>query len=189
VPQQVPLEEHSMSIVLRRAEPEDALAIATVHVASWQAGYRGIFDDDFLDALRPEDRAARYDLGHDDPSRPQTTVALRDGEIVGFATIGPSRDEDLDNTGELMALYVEPAHWGEGIGHVLLDGATAQLEARGFSLGSLWVLTDNDRAEALYRKAGWQRDGVSRDETPWGVIATVRRLLLPLGQGDAAESN
>ena len=175
-----------MSVVLRRAEPEDALAIATVHVASWQAGYRGIFDDDFLDALLPEDRATRYDLGHDDDARSQTTVALLDGEIVGFATIGLSRDEDLSNAGELMALYVHPAHWQRGIGHVLLDDATRRLETRGFSLGSLWVLTDNDRAEALYRRAGWQRDGVVRDETPWGVVATVRRLLRPLGRGDVA---
>ena len=172
-----------MSVVLRRAEPEDALAIATVHVASWQAGYRGIFDDDFLDALLPEDRAARYDLGHDDDARPQTTVALHDGEIVGFATIGPSHDEDLTGAGELMALYVDPARWGEGIGNVLLDDATTQLRSQGYSLGSLWVLTDNDRAEQLYQRAGWHRDGVIRDETPWGVIATVQRLVLSLDGG------
>lgn len=164
--------------VLRSAAATDALAIATVHVASWQQGYRHIFDHDFLDALVPEDRVARYDLGHEDLSRPRTTVALVADHVVGFVTIGPSRDDDLPAAGEIMALYVHPAHWGQGVGGVLLADATRQLIEADFALGSLWVLTDNVDAERLYRRAGWQRDGSVRDETPWGVVATVRRLRL-----------
>ncbi|HEY1808803.1 MAG TPA: hypothetical protein VGG42_09585 [Acidobacteriaceae bacterium] len=40
---------------LRLAEPPDAMAAARVHVRSWQAAYRGLMPDAFLDQLRPED--------------------------------------------------------------------------------------------------------------------------------------
>lgn len=170
----------AMSTSLRLAQPADALAVATVHVASWQVGYRDIFDAAFLDALSAEERAQRYDFTHNDPMMPRTTVALDGGDIIGFATIGPSRDHDLDDAGELMALYVHPSRWRSGVGSMLLSDATTQLTDRGFSLGSLWVLTENHRAESLYRRAGWTRDGAVREETPWGVLAIVRRLVCEL---------
>jgi len=44
---------------IRDAETADALAVARVHVRSWQVAYRGLIADQFLDALRPEER------GHD----------------------------------------------------------------------------------------------------------------------------
>ena len=45
---------------IRPAEPEDALAVARVHVRTWQAAYRSLLPDHYLDQLRAEDRAARY---------------------------------------------------------------------------------------------------------------------------------
>jgi len=57
---------------LRRAEPPDAIALARVHVRSWQAAYRKLMPDDYLDQLRPEDRAKKYDFGNLDPLRPYT---------------------------------------------------------------------------------------------------------------------
>ncbi len=70
---------------LRPAVPADAPAAARVHVRAWQAGYRGLMPAEYLDGLRPEDRAARYTFGR--PDGPRTTVALLDGTLVGFATI------------------------------------------------------------------------------------------------------
>jgi hypothetical protein len=40
---------------LRGAEPTDAIAVARVHVRSWQAAYRKLMPD-YLDQLRPEDQ-------------------------------------------------------------------------------------------------------------------------------------
>ncbi|NNE73926.1 MAG: hypothetical protein HKN26_09695, partial [Acidimicrobiales bacterium] len=42
---------------LRFATPEDADAIAAYHTRAWQVGYRGLIDQDGLDALDPADRA------------------------------------------------------------------------------------------------------------------------------------
>jgi hypothetical protein len=41
---------------VRPARPDDALPVAGVHVRSWQAAYRGLLPDDYLDGLRAEER-------------------------------------------------------------------------------------------------------------------------------------
>ena len=71
---------------LRRAETADAMAVARVHVRSWQAAYRKLMPDDFLHQLRPEDRAKRYEFGNLDPIRPETIIAIERGGTRGFAT-------------------------------------------------------------------------------------------------------
>jgi len=42
--------------MIRPATPEDARAIAEVHVASWRYAYRGLLPDDVLDRLSVEER-------------------------------------------------------------------------------------------------------------------------------------
>src|SRR4051812_25243079 len=112
------------TLTLRPAIPADALAVATVHVRSWQAGYRGLLADEYLDSLRADDRAKHYTFGSADPELPLTVVAELDGGICGFASIGASRELGPD-TGELLALYVDPAAWGVGVGRALVQDARA----------------------------------------------------------------
>jgi GNAT superfamily N-acetyltransferase len=161
---------------IREATPEDALAVASVHVRSWQVAYRGLIDDEFLDALRPEDRAARYQFGGEDPAGSRTVVAEDGGEIWGFAAIGPCRDEDARGAAELYALYVDPDRWRGGTGRLLLDEATARMRDDGFEEAVLWVLRGNESAERFYATAGWRRDGAERTEQPYGVVSRVVRM-------------
>jgi ribosomal protein S18 acetylase RimI-like enzyme len=106
-----------MAMLLRPAEPVDAMEVARVHVRSWQAAYRGLLPDAYLDELRPNDRAARYDFATNDIRMPATMVATDDGRICGFATTSPAHDSDVQDHGELCALYVDPECWGRGCGH------------------------------------------------------------------------
>jgi GNAT superfamily N-acetyltransferase len=156
-------------MLLRPAEPEDAIAVARVHVRSWQVAYRTLLPDDYLNQLRPEDRASRYDFTSLDPLLPLTIVAVNDGVIQGFATTAPARDPDLATCGELYALYVDPAHWGQGIGVALISAARARLFELGFRRAALWVLAGNVRAERFYRKDGWMPDNLRRTDQMWGV--------------------
>jgi GNAT superfamily N-acetyltransferase len=156
-------------MMLRRAEPVDALAVAGVHVRAWQAAYRGLLPDDYLDALRPEDRAARYTFAELSPDRPLTIVASDAQTICGFATIGPSHADELPRTGELYALYVDPDRWGTGVGRALIKAARENLMDQAFDVASLWVLAGNERAERFYRIDGWTPDGSRREDEVWGV--------------------
>jgi ribosomal protein S18 acetylase RimI-like enzyme len=163
---------------IRAAIPDDALAVARVHVRAWQVGYRGLLPDDYLDALRPEERAARYTFGDVDPARPATMVAVddeRDGRIIGFATTGPARDADTPDAGELLSLHVDPDRWGRGVGRALVAAARAALAQRGRRQGVLWVMEGNQRAARLYAGDGWAPDGTRRTETVWGVSVIDRR--------------
>lgn len=74
-------------MLLRPAEPADAMAVAYVHVRAWQVAYRDLLPADYLASLKPEDRAQRYTFGGTDPRQPMTTVAIDDaGTVRGFAT-------------------------------------------------------------------------------------------------------
>jgi GNAT superfamily N-acetyltransferase len=165
---------------IRDAAPDDALAVAAVHVRAWQVAYRGLIDDRFLGRLRPEDRAATYTFGSADPTAPRTIVAESDGEIWGFATVCPCRDQDAPDAGEISALYVDPSRWRTGTGRRLLEAATSRLRDDGYEDGVLWVLRGNERAQRFYEADGWRRDGAEREERPYGVVSQVARMRRPL---------
>jgi GNAT superfamily N-acetyltransferase len=166
-------------LTLRPAIPADALAVATVHVRSWQAGYRGLLADEYLDSLRAEDRAARYTFGSPDPDLPSTVVAELHGTICGFASIGASPGPGPE-TGELLALYVDPGAWGIGAGRALVQDARARMRARGFTNATLWILDGNARAERFYRIDGWVPDDVARTVTLWSIEILEHRFRRPL---------
>ena len=160
---------------LRPAVPDDAMAVARVHVRAWQLAYRGLMPGDYLAGLRAEDRAQRYDFASQDPPRPRTLLAVEADTVLGFATISPARDADAAGQGELCALYVEPDCWGRGIGGALAAAARNDLYGLGFRKAVLWVAAGNARAERFYRADGWTRDESHRARQIWNVIVdTVR---------------
>jgi GNAT superfamily N-acetyltransferase len=87
--------------------------------------------------------------------------------VVGFVSVGASRDADA--SGELFAIYVEPDHWGTGVGGDLLAAGEQRLRELGHTDAILWVLEDNPRARRFYERAGWSRDGARRPITFLGV--------------------
>jgi GNAT superfamily N-acetyltransferase len=97
-------------------------------------------------------------------------VVLRGVTIRGFVTIGSCRDEGPPK-GELLALYVDPSHWGEGLGQHLIAEGRWRLARRRFTEAMLWVLVGNERAERFYHADGWVSDGGRRRVEIWSVIA------------------
>jgi GNAT superfamily N-acetyltransferase len=166
-------------LTLRPAIPADAFAVASVHVRSWQAGYRGLLADEYLDSLRHEDRAKHYTFGSPDPELPTTVVAELHGTICGFASTGVSRELGPD-MGELLALYVDPGAWGIGAGRALVQDARARMHARGFTNAVLWILDGNARAERFYRIDGWVADDVARTVNLWGIEILEHQFRRPL---------
>jgi ribosomal protein S18 acetylase RimI-like enzyme len=154
-------------VTIRRERPDDADAVAGVHVRAWQAGYAGIMPDEVLSRLNVAawaQRRRQWRTADDD--QPFTTYVAEadDGEAVGFATVGPYREgqdpDDLDPAyGEILAIYVDPACWGAGVGRELLAAARASLAEAGHDTARLWVLEDNARARRFYDRAGFAPDG------------------------------
>lgn len=165
---------------IRPATPEDAGAIAAVHVASWQATYRGVFDDDVLDGPDlPANRLRLWQrlLGPDRPPRSATVVAeLPERGVVGFAFTTASRDDDADDAAaELNSIYALPGVWGTGAGRGLMVAALAGARDAGFRSATLWVLAANARARRFYERAGFAVDGTSKSEPYAGATITEVR--------------
>src|SRR3954471_13815465 len=91
---------------VRPATGEDAEGIARVQERGWQRAYRHVFPVDELDRGGVIQAARRRDRLNRPPAGWSTFVAESGGTIVGFASVGPSRDER--GTGELYAIYVDP---------------------------------------------------------------------------------
>ncbi|OBG18802.1 GNAT family N-acetyltransferase [Mycobacterium sp. 852002-51057_SCH5723018] len=149
---------------VRPAVPADAREVARVHVRSWQSAYRGLIAQDYLDGLKPEAWANRYTFGRVGLRLPSTVVAVDGSAICGLATTGLGDDEHLPNFGELMALYVDPAYHGTGVGRLLITAARERLRRVGVAGALLWVLDGNARARRFYERDGWRFDGACRTE-------------------------
>jgi GNAT superfamily N-acetyltransferase len=133
----------------------------------------------------PDDVIARFDVearqqmwreGLARVPRPgsATFVAELDGEVVGFASVGRSRDDEAETEGELYAIYLHPSRWDQGIGRALLERAEESMRASGFERAILWVMEGNERGERFYRAAGWQHDGRKVDAFQGVEVAELR---------------
>ena len=170
---------------IRPARLQDAPEIADVHVRSWQAAYRGLLPQAYLDSLDPAQRVGRWErsLSAAD-SDGGTLVADAGGYLAGFVSYGPARDDDADSqrAGEIYAIYLMPAAWDGGIGRQLMVTALDRLgEAGLFDQVILWVLDSNARARRFYEAGGWLADGAAKQDDSFGVpITEVRyRRSLP----------
>jgi GNAT superfamily N-acetyltransferase len=170
-----------MEAGVRPATLADAREIARVHVETWRAAYAHVFPAEFLAGLSIDDRAALAE--HLLTERSETIlVAEVEGRVVGFASGGPSRDDDPGAApGEVYAIYVEPAAWGRGAGRLLLQRLEEALLGSGFDDATLWVLEDNPRARRFYEAAGWEFDGGREMFSRGGVDAWEIRYRKRLG--------
>lgn len=76
-------------------------------------------------------------------------VAEEEGDVIGLALAQPFKGDDL----ELIALVVDEAHRGRGIGKALLDAMRQRARERGKDL-FLWAKADKERTLAFYRREG-----------------------------------
>ncbi len=130
----------------RTPTPEDATAIARLHVQAWAETYAG---------LLPASEIAKADL----PRRvEQWQLVLEAGTSrvvwlpgAGFASAGAQRDDSLSAAGypeELYAIYLLQAVHGRGLGRALLRAVVTDLPF------SARVVEGNDRACRFYEQSG-----------------------------------
>jgi ribosomal protein S18 acetylase RimI-like enzyme len=171
-----------VGLVIREASIEDAAAIAAVDIATHRAAYAHIFGQDDPSRGSFEPVLLRWQAGlrraAGEALLPEIVLVAVDGdELVGYSSVGFSRDEDGKGIGEVFTMYVTPERWRQGIGHQLMEAAVAWLTGHNFEEASLWVLEENATARAFYQKQGWQADGaraVLEQRLPGRAIAEVR---------------
>jgi GntR family transcriptional regulator len=167
----------SEGLTLRKANESDAPALASVFIDAWRDGYRGVVDDAIIDALEHTE-VSSWLAGVVSDTTATTLVAERsDGEIVGFARFG--EDADDSSTGHLFALYVAPSAARRGVGRLLLDRVISELDPDSTRAITLWVFEANERAQRLYRGAGFEASGRGRVEEEYRAQEIQMRRAEP----------
>ena len=159
---------------VRRATPDDARAVAEVHVETWRATYVGVMPQAVLDGLDVEERERAW-RERTSSEESATFVGEREGRVVGFVSVGPCRE--AEGTGEVYAIYVLPAAWGTGAGLALMHAGVAWLAER-WTEAVLWVAAQNPRARRFYQRYGWTPESTRVEEVEPGVCVPEVRYRL-----------
>ena len=148
-------------ITIRHAVPEDARAVAEIHVDAWQAAYSAIMPAAFLASLTVASRQAFWAQFLAE-KQGDLLVAMAGDRMLGWINIGPCRDQDAAmGDAEIWALYASPTAWSTGVGRQLWSSARTRLLEQGHRQCHLWVLVQNARAIRFYKAAGFERDDAS----------------------------
>lgn len=164
---------------LRTATAADADLIASIHSTSWQATYRGLLPDAFLDNEVTRERAAYWRARLNAPGADQRNVVIAElaGESIGFACVERQPESSwgvlLDN------LHALPGHQGIGVGKLLMGAAADWARAQGESQLYLYVLEGNTPAIRFYERQGWRFAGAEPDHMG-GVDITALRYVYRL---------
>src|SRR5262249_53997098 len=151
-------------VFIRQASVRDAEMIAAYHHRCWVVGFSSLLEPGVVDRMNPLGKLDRWRRWLAPGSGFLTMIADDSGTPIGHATgSGP----------ELVHLFVDPDHWGRGLGRRLLEVGEDLLRNAGHRDIELSTMVGNARALALYRSAGWtvtdrlvhnDQDGVVYDE-------------------------
>ncbi|WP_395729092.1 GNAT family N-acetyltransferase [Nakamurella sp.] len=154
---------------VRPALPDDADAFAACHLACWEEAYGTLWGADRFEGMDVARLGARRRKEIESGVADHYLVES-DGEVIGIAIAGPTRDDDPQTERELYAIYVREAHQGTGLADALLAAAIADGPA------TLWTYRDNPRAAAFYVHHDFIPNGAERTDSE-GIleIRMVRR--------------
>ncbi len=148
----------SSTPTVRAALPEDADAFAACHLACWREAYEELWGAERFDEFDVNRMAVRR-RKEIEAGIAQHFLGELDGEVIGIAIAGPTRDADAPTEQELYGIYVRAAHQGSGLADDLLDASLGDRPA------SLWVYRDNPRASAFYVHHDFIPDGDERTDS------------------------
>lgn len=155
---------------VRSATLRDAKAIAEIQVQAIHAFYKGVLPDDDLCAITVEKRQPFWREAIEF-SEPQVLVATEGDRVIGFVGFDRSRDRGTPPAvGEIWAIYLDPAHWGKGVGLSLWDAARDGLAEEGCTKVTLWLSLSNERVLRFFELAGFKRELPSAKTVPMGAV-------------------
>ena len=106
-------------------------------------------------------------------------VAVEDGHVVGWCDVTPKVRESMRHSG-VLGMGVTAARRGVGIGARLLSVTVDAAFASGITRIELAVLTGNAAAIALYRRFGFEVEGLCRRYVVLDGVAHDAHLMSKL---------
>ncbi|WP_175484818.1 GNAT family N-acetyltransferase [Jannaschia pohangensis] len=153
-------------VSIRTGRPDEADALAKLHVDVWRATYR---DYASAEAFKMLDEAKRLPYWQDAllDKRPcaGVFVAEQDASLLGVVSYGPSQHESFAGRTEIKHLYVAELARGLGVGRLLLKAVLDDESAARPGL-ALAVVRQNNSARRFYKKMGGAEIGTFIDPGP-----------------------
>lgn len=166
---------------IRRVQKlEDVRGMDRVNRRAWREAYAEIIPSELLDRVdtEPETRIIQRRFDEVMEWSGQTYVADA-GDIVGYAAwrVGGDTKEFVDpEDAGLKEIYVDPEHWGQGVGTRLLERVRADLpEDVAGLLASM--LGGNEVGRRFYQARGFDRVGEGSDTIAGDEYTTVHYRL------------
>ena len=147
-----------MTLTLRRSRPDDAQAI--VRMMSDDAVYPNL-----LQLPYPSEERWRKRLeGNEEPGNTDLVLAAVEGDqLLGFAGLHAAGQQLRRRHVMSLGITVSREAQGRGVGSALMEALTHYADRWGHVLRiELSVFTDNHRAIRLYRRFGFEEEGVKR---------------------------
>ncbi|KAJ6439469.1 protease synthase and sporulation negative regulatory protein PAI 1 [Purpureocillium lavendulum] len=174
---------------IRRGGPEDMDAVADIGSRVFSATFgHSVTEQQLQNYLTEAYSQPAIAADFSDPNKTiivatAAGAAATGSPVVGFAqlTQGSSEPcvENLPATIELQRLYVDSAFHGNGVGKVLMQEAERIALDKGFKNMWLGVWEENHKAQAVYRKLGYEKVG-KHDFDVGGDIQTDEILVKAL---------
>jgi len=143
-------------ILIRYAGRNELNEIAALIHDSWQAEYRQIVSDDFLDTMSVAERHERL-LKRFDEGASDFMVMLHECVLIGASVFGKSFTEGYENDGEISAIYLRHDFIGKGYGHTFFVRVEQELIEKGYDYLVVDLLEGNARAYDFYISHGYER--------------------------------
>jgi ribosomal protein S18 acetylase RimI-like enzyme len=164
----------------------DAEEIIRLEGRAWREAYGGLLPEAVLESkpVAPDEADVDRWLEAIRESEDGVLVAVDDGgDICGFVEVrwGDAETKALvgEDEAEVNAIYVDPDHWGEGIGTALLD-ATVRVLPTDIDTIRLETLSGNELGRRFYEARGFVRTGSGTFEIGDNAYETdVYTLRLP----------
>jgi GNAT superfamily N-acetyltransferase len=172
----------SVADSVRLAWPTEAAAVSAVQRRGW-LGLPASLSGSLLAEVDEPAMVQAWErvIARPADARQRVLVAVAgDGRVVGFATTGPSTDQDAEAgaDGEVDEFWVDPPAQGRGHGSRLLNACADTLRADGFTHARWWVLAADTALRGFLAGAGWEPDGARRTIGAEDGSVTIDQLRL-----------
>lgn len=166
-----------MRLTIRDADPGDVPDIAALlnrEIATGTATWATVARDEATIATWLRERGG---AGY------ATLVATGEGVFMGYAALGPFRQQEGFAPTAECSVYVEPDFRGAGAGAALLDALAGRARADGFATLVACVGADNDGSLRLHLRQGFHEAGrlpqIGRKFGRWLDLVLLIKPLWP----------
>ena len=143
-------------IAYRDASPEDAAALADFSRDTFVETFGHLYPTEDLQAYIASKYRADLQRAEIEDESIHYRLAFDGEDIVGYCKSGALTLGDEPNALELHRLYVAARVKGAGVARTLMEEALAWARARGARSLYLGVWENNHRAQAFYRRFGFE---------------------------------